>query len=341
MSYTFRPGAVVTLDGQAFTAAEAALVELEVQAALGELGEARLVLWPRTRLSVAAGGAKLDVALGASGSEAIVFSGTVERVTRTAVAFVIEALDAAAMLRRRFVSRAYLNQTVAAIVRDLADPVAVAEAESDLDLAQYGVENRRSVWWHLRGLAGLAGCDLATGADGRLLFRPRGRGETHRLRYGADLLHFARDEAAANTPAPAIVAHGSASRAGADRWHWLNPDPVGTAPEPAHPRGSIASDAAASAASDAAQARRSARAKTGTVALWGRPEFRPGDGVRLEALPDGDGGLAGALAGLAGGGGPEWRATRVRHSFGASAGFVTRCELEGAAAAGGSLGALS
>jgi hypothetical protein len=340
VTYTFRPGAVVTLDGRDFSAAEAGLAELDVTAALGGVGEARLVLWPRSRLKDAAPGASLALRLGAAGEEAPVFTGTVDRVTRRADAVVIEALEPAAELGRRFLSRAYLNQAIAAIVRDLADPVTVAEAEADLELGQYGVENRRSVWWHLRDLALLAGCDLLADAEGGLLFRPRGRGATHAFRYGADLLGFHEGDAVA-APAPAQAAHGSASSAGTDKWHWIAPDPFGAAPEPGRVRGALASEDAASAASDAARARAAARAKCGRIAVWGRPALRPGDAVDLQGLP-GSGGLLAALptalpAASPLGGSAAWRAVSVRHAFGGVRGFVTSAELEGAAAGGGGL----
>ncbi|GGJ02355.1 hypothetical protein [Neoroseomonas lacus] len=331
MTYTFRPNAVLTLDGRSFTAAEAGLVELEMETALGELGELRLLLWPGSKLADATPGARLELALGATDSEAAVFTGVVEHVARTATTVMVDALEPTVALHRAFLSRAYLNQTVAAIVRDLAGPVSVAEADSDLELGQYGVENRRSVWWHLRDLAMLAGCDLAAAVDGGLVFRPRGRGDAHGFRYGADLLGFT-DGQSVEATAPAQAAHGSASSAGTDRWHWVNADPLGPASEPARIRGAIASEAAADAATEAARARAAARAKCGRIALWGRPELRPGDGVDLQDMPGGEGGLLGAataaVAGL-GGGAPGWRATRVRHAFGRSTGFVTLAELEG------------
>src|SRR5205814_4534847 len=126
-------------------------------------------------------------------------------------------------------------------------------------------------WWHLRGLARLAGCDLSASPAGELLWRPRGRGEPRALRYGADLLAFSEGESTA-VEAPAVAPHGSASAAGTDRWHWVNPDPLGQNPDPARVRGPIVSEAAATTASDAAKARSAARAKCGRVVVGGRPE---------------------------------------------------------------------
>lgn len=346
MSYMFRPNAVITLDGKAFSAAEAALVALDLQAGLGELGEAQLAFWPRSKLSGATAGTKLEIALGTAGDETAVFTGTVEVVARTPATLLIEALEPTAALHRRFISRTFLNQTVAAIVRGLADPVSVAAAESDLELGQYGVENRRSVWWHLRDLARLAGCDLSVNPAGELLWRPRGRGEMRALRYGADMLAFIEGDAA-TIDAAAVAPHGSASTAGTDRWHWINPDPLGQNPDPARVRGPIVSEAAATAATDAAKARFAARGKSGRVTVWGRPEVRPGDGIDLQDLPgDERGGLlaaaAGAIAGALGGGGtaPAWRATRVRHIFDGARGFVSAFELEGNGSGAGAAGLL-
>ena len=252
----------------------------------------------------------------------------------------MEALEPTAALHRKFISRTFLNQTVAAIVRDLADPVSVAAAESDLELGQYGVENRRSVWWHLRDLARLAGCDLCATAAGELLWRPRGRGETRALRYGADMLAFSEGEGVA-ADAQAIAPHGSASAAGTDRWHWVNPDPLGQNPDPARVRGAIVSEAAATTASDAAKARGAARGKCGRVTVWGRPEVRPGDGVdsaepaRQRQWRAARAAAAAALGGAGGGGGPAWRAVRVRHVFDGTRGYVSVLELEGGGSAAG------
>jgi len=340
MSYMFRPGAVFTLDGQAFTAAEAALVALDLQTGLSELGEARLELWPRSKLASAAPGAKLEISLGAAGQEIAVFTGAVEHVARRPATLLIEALEPTAALHRRFISRAFLNQTVAAIVRDLADPVSVATVESDLELGQYGVENRRSVWWHLRDLGQISGCDLSATPAGELSWRPRGHGDTHVLRHGADLLSFEQGEAAPGD-APAVAAHGSASTAGTDKWHWVNPDPLGQNPDPARVRGPIVSEAAATTATDAAKARFAARAKCGQVTVWGRPEVRPGDGIDLQDASTG-GGLLSAAAGLAGGLGggaaAAWRAVRVRHVFDGQRGFVSIFDLEGGGSGAGGPG---
>ena len=284
MSYMFRPNAVITLDGRdvhrrgggarrSRPAARARRIRRGAAAAVAALQAGSATI-----------GAKLELALGAQGQEATVFTGAVETVTHGPASLLIEALEPTAALHRKFISRTFLNQTVAAIVRDLADPVSVAAAESDLELGQYGVENRRSVWWHLRDLARLAGCDLGATAAGELLWRPRGRGDTRALRYGADMLAFSEGEGVA-ADAPAIAPHGSASAAGTDRWHWVNPDPLGQNPDPARVRGAIVSEAAATTASDAAKARGAARAKCGRVTVWGRPEVRPGDGIDLQNLP--------------------------------------------------------
>ena len=101
------------------------------------------------------------------------------------------------------------------------------------------------------------------------------------------MLEFSEGERATGD-APAIAPHGSASSAGTDRWHWVNPDPLGQNPDPARVRGAIVSEAAATTASDAAKARGAARGKCGRVVAWGRPEVRPGDGIDLQNLPGGD-----------------------------------------------------
>ena len=217
MSFLFRPTARILRDGTALSAPEAGLVRLDIACGLGEIGEATLTLWLRSRLADLAPGARLAIALGPAGDETAVFTGLVAHIARAPAVVTVLAREPTAALEAHFVSRAYLNQSAATVARDLAAPVENDTIEADLDLAQYGVENRRDAWWHLRDLARLAGCDLMASPAGKLIMRPAGRGATHALRHGADVLAFETAEQAA-PPSLAYAAHGGASSAGPDRW---------------------------------------------------------------------------------------------------------------------------
>lgn len=329
MNFLFRPSARIERDGAALSAAEAGMVRAEIACGLGEIGEATLTIWPRSRLANLAPGARLAIALGPAGQEALVFTGQVAQVARTAAAVILWAREPTAALETRFASRAYLNQSAAAIARDLTATVETETIEADLALAQYAVENRRDAWWHLRDLAGLAGCDLTAAPDGKCILRPAGRGGTHTLRHGAEVLSFETGERLAD-PHMAVAAHGGASGAGPDRWHWIAPDPLGAYPEPTRILTPLATDDAATAAGKADAARGQARAKFGRVQLLGDAGIRPGDGIDLREA---------AVAGVPAE--PLWRATHVRHCFDTAGGFVTDVDLEGGSAGANPLAGLS
>jgi len=309
-----RPRANLTLDGRRLSSAEAALVSLRVLHTLGEHDPVELVLWPSSKFAGAKAGSQLTIAIGEEGSEADVWTGEVTGTAAGADAVALDGLAATVALSRQRVSQTFLNQSVADIVRGLAQGAQVDQVGGDTNLAAYSVDDRRSVWSHLLELARLVGADVGASPTGALRFVPVRSGTPDlRLRYGADVLSW-RTGTAAEPPAPTVAAYGAASEAGADQWHWLRRPPAHGGQLVAALRTTDAAETMARALAD-----RVARAKVrGQFRIVGRPSVRPGDLVAVADLPSGDPGTL--------------RVRRVEHVLDARHGFVTTLEVEGAQA---------
>ncbi len=321
-----RPRAVLTLDGRSLTSAEAAVARLRVLLGVGGAHDpAEVVVWPASKLSAATPGSSLAVALGEEGEEEDVWAGEVAEVSAGPDGVVLDGLAGTVALARERVSRTYLDQTVADVVRDLAGSAPVDEVGGDLELPAYAVDDRRTVWAHLRELAALAGADLGSAPDGGLRFVPPRTGSAdHTFRHGAELLGWSAAAGTART-APAVAAHGAASEAGAEQWHWLRRSPSGSAGALRVPAAVRTRDAAEAVAQ--ALAARAARAAVGgRLRLRGAPEVRPGDLVEVEGLPTGDPGTL--------------RVLRVEHVLDGRTGFTTTLDVEGAGGGGGLPGGL-
>lgn len=309
-----RPRAILTLDGRRLTSAEAALVRLRVLLTLGEHGPAEVLLWPSSKLAGAQPGSRLVIALGSEGNEEDVWSGEITGTAAGADAVALDGLEGTVALSRQRVSQAYLNQSVADIVRDLAGSAAVDEVSGATTLPAYFVDDRRSVWAHLLELARIVDADVSASPAGGLRFVPARTGTPdHRLRHGAEVLGWWTG-AASEPPAAAVAAYGAASEAGGEQWHWIR--------RPSGPGGQFV---AALRTKDAAEAmaralsNRAARAAVrGRFRIVGRPSVRPGDLLAVADLPTGD---PGAL-----------RVRSLEHVLDARQGFVTTLEVEGAQA---------
>ncbi len=314
-----RPSAKITIDGRGLTAAEAGLVRLSVEMTPGSHDAADLVLWPGSKFAGTAPGAVISVALGTAGAEEDVWTGEAVAVHAAPEGVAIEGLAATAALSRARLTRTYVGQTVADIVRDLAGEAGIDQVEAALELSAYSIDGRRTVWAHLTELARLAGADLGCGAAGGLRFVPRRTGPaTRTLRHGADLLDWSVGRAAAPA-APTVVAHGAGSEAGAKRWHWILNDPAG-------PGGAGAAVAAfrtragAEAMTEALAARAARLAVRGVLRIVGDPALRVGDLIGIEDLPGPNPGTLRVLS--------------MQHLLDMRAGFVTSLAVEGAGGAG-------
>lgn len=315
-----RPNAVITLDGQNYSAAEAALVRLRASLSVqGSHDCASMMFWPSSKLASASAGSKMSLALGASGSETDVLSGEVVAVEAAPDSLTITGFASTVALSRTRISQTYAGQSVGDIVRDLASGVDVDEVEGDLSLATYIVDSRRSVWGHLVDLAVMAGAEVGANAAGALRFVPVRTGSANvTLRHGADVLAW-RSAAETRADAPSVAAYGAASEAGAEQWHWILRSPAAQGGNGAFMRvaAAIRTRDGADAMARALAARASRAAAHGRLGLVGRAEMRPGDLVGVSDLPSGDPGVLRVIA--------------VDHLLGTREGFLTALTVEGAA----------
>lgn len=316
-----RPNAVLTIGGQDYSAAEAALVRLRICLGLsGSHDAAELTLWPSSKLKDASTGDALEISLGDLDGEEAVFSGEVTGITAGADALVIEALAATVALSRARRSQTYVSQSVADIVRDLASDIDVDVVQGDLQLDAYSLDDRRTLWSHLLDLAALTGADVGCSAEGGLRFAPFESGSPEvSLRFGADVLAWH----VGPRPAPAaatVVASGAASDAGAEKWHWLTRDPANGSTS-ARVVAAFRTKDAADQLNQVLADRASRAALRGEVTLVGRADVRPGTRVEVTDLPTGDLGTLRVLA--------------VEHVLDARSGFTTSLTVESAGGGGG------
>lgn len=278
---------------------------------------AEVMLWPSSKFAGAEVGSPMAIALGQDGDEEDVWSGEVTAVASGADGVIIDGLAGTLPLSRRRVSQTYLDQSVADIVRDLATGVQIDEVSGDTNLPAYSVDDRRPVWAHLLDLAHLVGADVGSSTAGGLRFVPVRTGSAEvRLRYGSDVLSWSGG-GAPRLDVPTILAHGAASEAGADQWHWIrrSPTPSG-AGGPVRVVAAFSTRDAADGMGQALAARAARAAVQGRLRIVGRPTIRPGDAVEVSDLPSGDLGTLRVLA--------------VEHALDGRGGFVTALTVEGA-----------
>jgi len=313
-----RPRATITLDGRTLTSAEAALVRAEVVLSVrGAHDAVTLIVWPSSKLVAAKPGSTLAVALGNDGDEHDVWSGEVSSVAAGADGFVIEGLAATIALSRSRVSRVYVDQSIADIVKDLSADVDVDQVEGTSSLTGYAVDDRRTVWAHLQALATLCGADVGASASGALRFvSPRTGSADLTLRHGADVLSWSGGRAPRPEPA-SVAAFGAASESGADQWHWLLREPEAAGGDgPTRVVAALKTRDVAESMANGLAARADRAAMQGRLHIVGRSTLRPGDLVDVRDLPSGDLGTLRVLA--------------VRHVLDGRTGFTTTLTVEGA-----------
>ncbi|MEY4748468.1 MAG: hypothetical protein RIQ60_682 [Pseudomonadota bacterium] len=307
------------LDGQRLSGPQAALLRAEVHLGLGPSHDRCLLELHAAAPTLPATGAQVGVALGFDGSPQEVFSGTVTRVERRFSGALLECHAPSWQLSRRRAAQVWVGQPAAQIVRDLLGDAGVDAGivGADLDLGVFHADDKRSRWAHLLRLAELAGCEIASGADGALHVRPpRNAPAGTRLRRGAELLAW-RATRVEDAPEPAPVGPaGAGSEAGAEHWHLPLTSPAGETPaREAWVPGSVRDRNAARSVSQARAAAARRRSLQGEACCWGQPALRPGDCVTLADIPGGD---------------VQARVTAVTQVFDAS-GYATWLDFEGVA----------
>lgn len=312
-----RPSARITLDGRELSSAEAGVRRVEViLESGGSHDSAQVLLWPGSAFADAATGSSLVVALGDSGEEETVWTGTVESVRRSPDAIRVAGLAPTAVLSTSYKAQAYLQQSMGEVVRDLAGDVDIDTVDAPIRFEAYHVDNQRSAWNHLQALAALAVADLGSSAEGKLRFVGPDRLALPRLlRFGADLLGW-EIESLPRPPASEYASPRAASEQGPSRWHWLTADPVGEGGPPKRLPGALATRDSAQLANRAAETRAARAERSGSLSLQGTPDLRPGDQIKLLQLPGEDPGTL--------------RARRVQHRLDGRAGFSTEVAIEAA-----------
>jgi phage protein D len=311
-----RPAARLTVDGRALTLPEAAVAHCAVESSvLGHHDRATIVLGPLSPLLDTAAGADAELAIGYGDETETVLTGTVDRVGQVPWGTRLELLSASAGLDRVRAGRAYVQQTVGDIARDLLGEggVQAGEVDGGATLAVYYLDERRSAWHHLRALAALYGIELSSNGDGSVnLHAPRAGRADHTLRAAAELLGWVAGGTAERPERRATGPFSAASEQGSDAWSLVHHDPGGSGNHEIVP--SIRDQDGASARDDAlAEARRRA---TGFARAdcTGKASIRAGDLLELDGVDRAAG---------------TYRALSVTHELGGG-GFVSRLVLEAA-----------
>jgi hypothetical protein len=312
-----RPRAVLEVDGQKLTSAEAALVRAHVRLSLGGSHDpAELILWPSSKFAQATPGSTLKIALGNVDEEEDVWAGEVTEVAGGQDGVIIAGLAGTAVLSRTRVSRTYVDQSVSDIARDLAADVDIDEVAGDTKLSAYTVDDRRTVWSHLIELGRLVGAEPSSSPSGAFRFvTPRTGSADITLRYGADILSWTSGSGSA-LPTASVLAYGAASEAGAEQWHWILRASAGTAAAGTVANvGALRTRDAADAMAQALTDRAARAALHGELRILGRPGIRPGDLIEATDLPSGDPGTL--------------RVRAVDHMLDSRGGFITTLSVEG------------
>ena len=227
-----RPGARLSIDGRELTMPEAAAVALVVETTVSGLHDrATLVLGPLSPWLDVSPSAPAELALEALGDDAeLVLTGSVGRVRHQPWGTVVDMLASTAALDRVRIGRAYASQSVGDIVRDLLSEAGVDAGDIDdgPTLGAYHVDERRTVWRHVRVLAALLGAELATGAAGEVHVRkPRSGRADHTLRAGAELLSWMAGTRELPLASAEVGPFGAASEQGTDAWSLVHHQPGG------------------------------------------------------------------------------------------------------------------
>jgi phage protein D len=311
-----RPAAELTVDGRTLTLAEAAITQCAVETTvLGQHDRATIVLGPLSPLLDTAAGAEAELAIGYGDETGTVLSGKVGRVGQLPWGTCLELLSASAALDRVRVGRAYVQQTVGDIARDLLGQggVDAGEVDGGATLAVYHVHEGRSAWGHLRALASLHGSELSSKGDGAVnLHAPRKGSADHTLRAGAEFLGWVAGTNVERAEPRRTGPFSAASEQGSDAWSLVHHEPGGSGDHAVLP--AIRDQDGASARDDALEAARGRAKGFARASIAGRAEIRAGALVELQGVD------------RAGG---TYRALAVTHRIDAG-GFVSGLTLEAA-----------
>jgi phage protein D len=240
--------------------------------------------------------AKIELGYADNGGLTQVMAGDVVRAEPNLTAIRVTGHSAAKKLLCTFVEQTYESKTAGSIVRDLAKKadVDVATAEDGITFPAYVIDGRRSVYHHMRDLAGLCGFDLYIDADGRLVFEKFIGGKTvHVFEFAKHIIEL--DVQKSNPRAGRVEAFGEsrAGQNGDESWAWLTKDFSGAKGQAGSGDPLLFLEKPALRTRDgtrtAAQASMTAiqrRTLRGRLLSLGRPEVKLGDAIRLSGLAD-------------------------------------------------------
>jgi phage protein D len=284
-----RPAARLTVDGRELSLAEAAIAQCTVESSvLGHHDRATIVLGPLSPLLDTAAGADAELALGYGDETETVLTGAVDRVGQVPWGTCIEVLSASAALDDLRVGRAYVQQSVGDIARDLLGQAGVGTGSIDggAALAVYHVDERRSAWHHLRALASLYGSELSSGGDGSVnLHAPRQGRADHALRAGAELLGWVAGGNAERAERRATGPFSAASEQGSDAWGLVHHEPG----DDHDVLPAIRDQDGATARDEALEAARQRATGFARASATGTPSLRAGDLVELDGIERAEG----------------------------------------------------
>lgn len=315
----------VTLGSDAYSSGDAAVpvLALRTEAAFAvPVNVCRVALHGLAEVGAAAGD-PVSVQLGYGDSLETVFTGTVASVAHGLGRIEVEAVGALAQLAAWRVNLLYEQETAGGIVGDVLGRLNIAKGkvETGIKLPTFAMDDGRSAWAHLRGLASRCGFDFWADTDDKPQFRAYDPADTHTLTYGADLLAWEHDARPAGWDGVVVLGESPAGQGqGDDASDWLTKKEVkGTAGEtsgrilriadPAARTPNLAADVAAGALVEWAVTAR------GTARVLGAPAVKLGDAVSFEKLPVSDQN-------------GDARVTAVRHRLDARGGFVTTLAWE-------------
>jgi len=271
---------------------------------------------PGDRAAAVKKGDEVSIELGYEGALSKVFTGAVDAVEPKVGGTVVKGYSVAAAFAWIRIHQVYEKQTSGAIVKDLAQRarIKVKEAEDGISFPMYVVDESRSVYEHMKELAGLNGFDLYMTTDGQVVFKKYASKTPKPFKYGRDVLKSTVQELTPPTTSVRVFEESPASFKGADKSHWLSRKVMGGSSGSGdnvlivqHP-----------AIRDKDTADRVAMAKLesllvslkGAIQTIGNPRVALGDTIAIKDMPDK------RMQG-------EFEVTRVSHAFSMEQGYVT------------------
>jgi phage protein D len=240
--------------------------------------------------------ATLELGYADNGGLAQVVTGTVTELEPTLINTRVVAHTSAAALLRTFVDQTYEGKTAADIVRDLCDKASVDVARTDdgINFPAYVVDGRRSVYYHMRDLAGLCGFDLYVNSDGELVFEKFAGGKTvHVLEFAKHILQLEAQQVAPQAAQVQAWGESPGAGKGEEAWAWLTKDFSGLKgtsgsgdPTFLLERPALRTTDAASTSAQAEFTRMQRRALRGRLLTLGSPQITLGDGIHLRSVPE-------------------------------------------------------